>query len=308
MQKSAEYTCRGIAPDVKIMNLQASYSEKYFKSDSLIKALELAEENGADIVNMSLGTDKYDRALNLACNKAARKMVIIAAAGNDGKDRTANYPAALSSTIGVMAYGGSSYSFLYSDEIRHTFTNTLEMLNANYPTNHFMTMAEFSNYDSEERYYDIIAPGVNICSTKAREPKEKESANFNDFQYAYSNGTSMATPIISGIAALYIDKYADATPGQIRYALRQNSGKLVEIYSQGELIDLVWSGEGLSNQVDVTHILSIIPNTEVDLPYEHNNNTEYSDFCSFVKSQFDNSFDENEAELMLSELIQKLLS
>lgn len=294
MQESAEYTCRGIAPDVKIMDLQASYSEKYFKSDSLIKALELAEENGADIVNMSLGTDKYDRALNLACNKAARKMVIIAAAGNDGKDRTANYPAALSSTIGVMAYGGSSYSFLYSDEIRHTFTNTLEMLNANYPTNHFMTMAEFSNYDSEERYYDIIAPGVNICSTKAREPKEKESATFNNFQYAYSNGTSMATPIISGIAALYIDKYADATPGQIRYALRQNSGKLVEIYSQGELIDLVWSGEGLSNQVDVTHILSIIPNTEVDLPYEHNNNTEYSDFCGFVKSQFDNSFDENE--------------
>lgn len=107
MQQKENFTCKGIAPNAKIMDLQASYSDGNFKTASIIKALELAEEHGADIVNMSLGGAKNDYALNMACNKAARKMTLIAAAGNNGNDREACYPAAFSSVIGVMAYGGS---------------------------------------------------------------------------------------------------------------------------------------------------------------------------------------------------------
>lgn len=106
---SSEYTCKGIAPGAQIIDLQATNdSAGTFKTVSLIAAMEMAVELGADIVNMSLGGQYYDYAWNLVCNRAARSLVIVAAAGNDGFNEASlkNYPAAFSSVIGVMAYGG----------------------------------------------------------------------------------------------------------------------------------------------------------------------------------------------------------
>lgn len=106
---SGEYTCKGIAPGAQIIDLQATNdSSGTFETVSLIAAMEMAVELGADVVNLSLGGQYYDYAWNLVCNRAARSLVIVAAAGNDGLNEASlkNYPAAFSSVIGVMAYGG----------------------------------------------------------------------------------------------------------------------------------------------------------------------------------------------------------
>mgnify|MGYP004670578677 FL=1 len=284
MKQKENFTCKGIAPNAKIMDLQASYSDGNFKTASIIKALELAEEHGADIVNMSLGREKYDYALNLACNKAARKMTLIAAAGNNGNDRETFYPAAFSSVIGVMAYGGSQSALKYDN--CNLISDNLSFLKANYPSSGFMTLAKFSNYDSKNKYFDIVAPGVNICSTKARTEDEKKTEDFTDYSYIFNSGTSMASPIIAGVAALYLEKNSSATPGQVRNALRQDSGKKVKYFDCLNEIKNVPSNKLIPNQVDVSTILSRIPDSQIDVEYIHNSDESYADFCQYVKKQF----------------------
>lgn len=292
MQEKENFTCKGIAPNVKIMDLQASHSGGSFKSSSIIKALELAEEHGADIVNMSLGGKEYDNALNLACNRAARKMILVAASGNDSYDREAIFPAAFSSVIGVMAYGGSSLASEY--ENHNLISDNLSLLNANYPASGFMTIAKFSNYDSKDKYYDIVAPGVNICSTKARTDAEKNVENFVNYNYTFMSGTSMASPIIAGVAALYLEKNPDATPGQVRNALRQDSGKKVKFFDYLNEQNNIPSNKFILNQVDVSAILSEIPDAQIDASYIHNFDENYENFCKYVKKQFENSFSNGE--------------
>lgn len=292
MQEKENFTCKGIAPNVKIMDLQASHSGGSFKSSSIIKALELAEEHGADIVNMSLGGKEYDNALNLACNRAARKMILVAASGNDSYDREAIFPAAFSSVIGVVAYGGSPYASEYDNN--NIISDNLSLLNANYPSSGFMTIAKFSNYDSKSKYFDTVAPGVNICSTKARTDVEKNIENFADYDYTFMSGTSMASPIIAGVAALYLEKNPNATPGQVRNALSQDSGKKVKFFDCLNEINNIPSSKFILNQVDVSTILSRTPDTQVDAPYTHNSDENYENFCEYVKKQFKNSFSTGE--------------
>ena len=149
------YTCRGIAPGAKIIDLQISNNDTKPTTLAAIAALEKAEELGAKIVNMSFATTNYDMALNLACNKAARNKVLIAASGNERTNEKMFYPAAFSSVIGVMAYGGSSEDIVVTDDTSESYINN------NYPSG-TQIMYDSSNYDARLVYYDIIAPGVNI--------------------------------------------------------------------------------------------------------------------------------------------------
>lgn len=295
MQQIGAYTCKGIASDVKIMNLQATDDNNQFETASIVRALEFAESNGADIVNMSFGNIVYDYTLNKACNAAAREMVLVAAAGNSGTNREAHYPAAFSSVIGVMAYGGSGESSGYPDEIKETITDNDSLLSANYPAVGNMIMADFSTHDTKRKYYDIVAPGVNICSTKARESTEISDDNFDDYDYVFLSGTSMSSPVVAGVAALYLDKNPDATPGQVREALRRNSGKNVEIYNSFISQDDEQTKKFIQNQLDVSFVLSVSPNTDIDTIYERDDSEADLLFCSLIKEQFDGAIanDEN---------------
>jgi subtilisin family serine protease len=68
--------------------------------------------------------------------------------------------------------------------------------------------ASFSNTGPN---LDIMAPGVDIISTYP--------VDLDGFEYAINSGTSMATPHIAGLAALYLEKNPSATPSEIRNAI-----------------------------------------------------------------------------------------
>ena len=129
-----------------------------------------AADNGAKVINMSLGgmfgSTTLKNAVNYAWNKG---VVIVAAAGNDGRS-LANYPAYYTNCIAVAA----------SDQ------NDAK--------------ASFSNYGS---WVDVAAPGVSILSTIPNHDNYI-STNYlnNEKVYGSLNGTSMATPFVSGLAAL----------------------------------------------------------------------------------------------------------
>ena len=91
----------GIMPNVKLMPIKVSTKDRDASISDVIKAIEYAVDNGADIINMSLGTNDFSEALKTACDNAVEKgVIIVAAAGNDGSSKPC-YPAAYDSVIGV---------------------------------------------------------------------------------------------------------------------------------------------------------------------------------------------------------------
>ena len=119
-------------------------------------------------------------------------MTYSVAAGNDGKDASANSPANHPDVITVSAIvdtdgkcgglGASSSSSFGKDD----------------------NFASFSNYGPK---IDIAAPGVNIYST------------YKGSSYAYASGTSIATPHVTGAAALYKASHPNASPSQVLNAI-----------------------------------------------------------------------------------------
>jgi subtilisin family serine protease len=134
------------------------------------------------VVNMSLGTGEKSEALNRAVERvAARGILLVAAAGNNygrNNDEIPSYPANTASE-GVIAVAATTSSG---------------------------TLAGFSNYGPKS--VDIGAPGARILSTVP--PLVRGAA------YEYIDGTSMAAPVVSGVAALVAVANPTATSALIR--------------------------------------------------------------------------------------------
>lgn len=139
-----------------------------------------ATDNGAKIINLSLGGSSSSRTLHDAVKYAlSRGVVVVAAAGNNGNS-TAVYPAAYPGVIAVTA----------SDQ------------NDN--------LASFSSYGS---HVYISAPGVNVIST------------YNTGGYATMSGTSMSTPVVSGLIGLALSK-GTTTASTVLSDLKVTSDKI----------------------------------------------------------------------------------
>lgn len=167
---------QGVADNVRIMALKASASSGMFLSADIAEAVLYAYEKGADVINMSFGGYAKSNIVEDALAIAFSRAVLIAAAGNDAfinephSEGRDMFPAAYPWVVGVMASSGTK-------------------------------LAPFSNFDywpEDAHEYSITAPGTFIMSTL---PNNK---------YAKWSGTSMATPIVSGIAALLRSKFTDS--------------------------------------------------------------------------------------------------
>ncbi|MFT4154507.1 S8 family peptidase [Parafilimonas sp.] len=183
----------GIADNVLIMPVRA-VPDGDERDKDIALAIRYAVDNGAKIINMSFGKpwspgkQWVDDAVKYA---AAKDVLIIHAAGNDGKDiDTSNdfpSPEFLNNTgkavnyITVGASAGGPDSLL---------------------------AAPFSNYGSKE--VDVFAPGVNVYSTI---PGSK---------YASFSGTSMAAPVVTGIAALVLEYYPKLSATQLKYVIEHS--------------------------------------------------------------------------------------
>jgi uncharacterized repeat protein (TIGR02543 family) len=113
--KDNEVGIAGIAPNIKLLPLRVFLGKTASTSD-IISALYYAVDNGADVINMSLGSEINSAAFEAACQYAVSKNVIlVAAAGNDG-DNTPSYPAQYESVIGVGSVNADGVRSAFSQK------------------------------------------------------------------------------------------------------------------------------------------------------------------------------------------------
>jgi thermitase len=173
----------GVADGSRLMALRVLNAQGTGSVAGVILAYSYAAQAGAKVVNLSLGSSASSRAESDAI-AALPEILFIAAAGNGGDDG-----------VGDDNDVDSEYPCAY----------TLPNVVCVGATDNRDRLAPFSNYG--DLAVDLAAPGVDIASTLPGN------------RYGWSSGTSMATPHVSGAAALLWAASPGASASQIRSAL-----------------------------------------------------------------------------------------
>jgi len=193
----------GVAPACSIMPVKVLDDKGSGTAQSLADGIYYAADNGAQVINMSLGwpvrgrraVDPGATVRNAVAYAHGKGVTIVCASGNDGRGAVA-YPAAYDDYC--IAVGATRY-----DESR----------------------ASYSNYGSS---LDIVAPGGDVDVDQnddgyvdgvLQNTFNPNTGDVTDFSYWFFDGTSMAAPHVSGVAALLIARGA-SRPDEVRQALQ----------------------------------------------------------------------------------------
>ena len=179
----------GSDPNLHIVKVFNSSGWGY--SSSLVSAIETCADNGADVVNMSLGGGGSSQTeANAMQNLYNQGVLLVAAAGNDGSAYSStdpmSYPASYNAVMSVAAVDSSK------------------------------NLASFSQKNSQ---VEISGPGVSVLSTYP----EGTGGQGN---YGTMSGTSMASPHVAGVAALVWSHHPTCSAQEIRSVLNNTAQDL----------------------------------------------------------------------------------
>lgn len=178
----------GVAPGAEILPVRVLLEENDPEQDrarrtrggALAQGIRWAVDNGADVINLSLGDDSDsanpDPQQDAAVRYALRKgVIVVASAGNDGEDGNhISYPAAYPGVIAVTAVDEDG---------------------------------DRASFSTSGWYATVSAPGKDVIIT---EP---------DRRYYEGWGTSTAAAFVSGVAALVTAAHPELTPAQVKQLL-----------------------------------------------------------------------------------------
>jgi len=258
-----DFGVTGIAYDAQIMTVKVLNDSGSGSYSSAADGIYYAVDNGAQIINMSLGGSRPGTQLELAIEYADSKGVtVVMAAGNNGNSQP-------------------GYPGLYADELG-IVVGAVDRNNQ---------LADFSNRAGDEKLAYVTAPGVNIYSTV---PNNENDQNDKYGKYASYSGTSMAAPHVGGVVALMLSSNPDLTTTQIRQIITGNfvnSTQIMENNTQTtenntqvtETITWDFSSYWPTNTIDNWYTNAILEkNTYVSDDYESSENlSPVTDIVSF---------------------------
>ena len=176
----------GVAPEAKLMIVKVLGDSGAGTMGSVAEGIRYAAANGARVINTSLGGDEPDRRLEDAVAAAADAgVLVVASAGNDNRniDTTPNYPASVPAS-NVLAVASTD-----PDSGR--------------------SISGYSNYG--RLTVQVAAPGADILSAA------------KDGGWKLDSGTSMAAPMVTGVAALAVSVNPRISATDLRAVLMQNA-------------------------------------------------------------------------------------
>lgn len=185
----------GANPRALIMPVSVMQSDGTGDVATIVKGIDYAVDNGATVLNLSLGTYANSRAMRQALERAYQSAVIVAAAGNDGK--CINSPHHPKPCYGAAPMFPAAYSFVLGVQATQSNGSLAGFSNYDDDGNTFSAVTTFQDPDGFN--YELKAPGTNMLST------------IPGGKYKVLNGTSMAAPLVAGaISALKMVKNYDS--------------------------------------------------------------------------------------------------
>jgi len=257
-------TFKGIAPNVNLIDLRVLDANGAGDESDVIaaiqRAIQLKNAYNIRVINLSLGRPVYESyTLDPLCQavEAAWKagIVVVTAAGNSGRDNT---------------YGNNGYGTILSPG-SDPYVITVGAMNAKGTTYRWDDVV--ASYSSKGPTLvdhivkpDLVAPGNNIVSVMAsptatlpsQYPQTLVPNNYyvsgialgNSSKYLRLSGTSMATPVVAGAAALLIQQNPSITPDQVKARLMKTANKSLPLFSSaisflfGQSFDIFTVGAG----------------------------------------------------------------
>jgi cell wall-associated protease len=224
---------KGVANQVEVMPIKVVPASGDERDKDVANGIVYAVDNGASIINMSFG--KYFSPDKLAVEKAVRYaeqkgVLLVHAAGNDGDDIDTkdHFP--------VPDYSNGKQA-----------GNWIEVGASSWGTGKNF-VADFSNYG--KKTVDVFSPGTEIYATTP--------AN----TYESLQGTSMATPVVAGVAAVLLSYFPELTVNDVREIISLSSRKFENLKvnrpgstSEVEFRELSKSG-GLINAYEAIKLAS----------------------------------------------------
>jgi hypothetical protein len=192
----------GINPHAKIMVLKAVNNFGTTRASYLAEAIVYATDNGARIINLSVGGPHRSRMEEVAINYAHEKgVLVVAASGNEG--------------IELDDYGPGGGENVLTVGATHTDDRA----------------AGFSNFGAK---VDLVAPGVDVLSLRARYTDANYTPGSESYElgdnyvgadkrYMHVSGTSFSTPIVAATASLLMAKNPALTAAEVQDLLQQTA-------------------------------------------------------------------------------------
>ncbi|MDD4333004.1 MAG: S8 family serine peptidase [Patescibacteria group bacterium] len=202
----------GVTWQAKIMPLRVLNDRGEGKVTDVVRAIDYAINNGADIINLSFVGFNYSQGLEEAVTRAYKAgVIIVAAAGNEleqgsgyNLDKNPMYP---------VCYDGKNGENMI---IGVAATDAIDQKTA------------FSSYGF--RCVDIMAPGVSVFGASVYAPNQSINKKFfTNYYDGYWSGTSMATPMVAGAIALIKEMNPELKFDEIRKILLSNSENIYRL-------------------------------------------------------------------------------
>ncbi|WP_433020421.1 S8 family peptidase [Kribbella sp. CA-294648] len=214
---------RGVAPDAKLLNGKVCDAHGYCPESAILAGLEWAVAQHANVVNLSLGgpgSDALDP-LEEAVDRLTRQTgtLFVVAAGNEPGKARINSPGSADSALTVGA------------------VNAQEQL------------ADFSSQGpgpGDAIKPEITAPGVGIVAARSAAAHPEDPVGD---KYTRMSGTSMATPHVTGTAALLVQQHADWKAPELKGALMAAAKPAADLTAYKQGAGRVYAGRAVTQSV-----------------------------------------------------------
>jgi thermitase len=182
----------GMCPSCRILSVKVLDDQGSGYMSDVASGITYAASHGARVISLSLGGNNRSETLHSALDYAlANNALPVCAMGNSSSGSNTPEPAYWHDCLSVIA------------------------------TDQNGAKATFSNYGMKA---DVAAPGVAILSTMPTYPVTLNTKYGYSMNYDALSGTSMATPMVSGIAGLVLSQNPNLTPKQVAGIIMTSSG------------------------------------------------------------------------------------